>query len=59
MDLSLEFADRPPRTLLNGDPSIDDPVNDTGLAPHRGDLQMSEEFASMVNLICEGHGEIR
>jgi hypothetical protein len=59
MDLSLEFADRPARTLPNGDPSIDDPVNDTGLAPHRGDLQMSEEFAYMVKLICEGHGEIR
>ena len=59
MDLNLEFTDRLPRTLLNSDPSIDDPVNDTGLAPDRGDLQISEEFACMVNLICEGHGEIR
>ena len=24
-----------------GDPSIDDPVNDTGLGPQRGDLQVS------------------
>ena len=59
MDLNLEFTDRPARMRLNSDPSIDDPVNDTGLAPHRGDLQISEEFACMVNLICEGHGEIR
>jgi hypothetical protein len=59
MDLNLEFTDRLPRTLINSDPSIDDPVNDTGLAPHRGDLQRSEEFACMMTLICEGHGEIR
>ena len=59
MDLNAGFTDKLSRTLLNGDPSIDDPVNDTGLAPHRGDLQISEEFACMVNLICEGHGEIR
>jgi hypothetical protein len=59
MDLSMKYADRLARTILNGDPSMDDPVNDTGLAPHRGDLQMSEEFACMVNLICERHGEIR
>ena len=39
MNLSLEFAERLPRTLLNSDPNVDDPVNDTGLAPHRGDLQ--------------------
>jgi hypothetical protein len=59
VDLNLEFTDSFAHTLLNGDPGIDDPVNDTGLAPHRGDLQLSEEFACMVNLICEGHGEVR
>ena len=59
MDLNLEFTDRPARVRLNSDLSIDDPVNDTGLAPHRGDLQISEEFGCMVNLICEGYGEIR
>jgi len=59
MDLNLEFTDRLPHTLLNSDPSIDDPVNDTGLGPHRGDLERSEEFACMISLICEEHGEIR
>lgn len=43
-DLTLEFADRIPRTLLNRDPGIDDPVNDTGLASHRGDLQISKSL---------------
>jgi hypothetical protein len=59
MDLNQEFTDRLSRTLLNSDPSIDDPVNDTGLAPHRGDLQRAEEFACMITLICEAQGEIR
>ena len=36
---------------------IDDPVNDTGLGPKRGDLQLSDEFACLVRLICEGSGE--
>jgi hypothetical protein len=35
-----------PSQRLQGDPSIDDPVNDTGLGPRRGDLQVSGEFAS-------------
>jgi hypothetical protein len=39
------------------DPGIDDPVNDTGLGPRRGDLQLSDEFACFVNLICEGSEE--
>jgi len=30
---------------LEGDPSIDDPVNDTGLGARCGDLQVSGEFA--------------
>ena len=38
-------------------PGIDDPVNDTGLGPRRGDLQLSDEFACLVRLICEGSGE--
>ena len=38
-------------------PGIDDPVNDTGLEPRRGDLQLSDEFAFMVRLICEGSGD--
>jgi hypothetical protein len=38
-------------------PGIDDPVNDTGLGPRRGDLQLSDEFACLVRIICEGSGE--
>jgi hypothetical protein len=34
-----------PSQCLQGDPSIDDPVNDTGLGPRCGDLQVSGEFA--------------
>jgi hypothetical protein len=34
-----------PSQSLQGDPSIDDPVNDTGLGPRCGDLQVSGEFA--------------
>jgi hypothetical protein len=30
-----------PSQSLQGDPSIDDPVNDTGLGPQGGDLQVS------------------
>ena len=36
---------------LQGDPSIDDPVNDTGLSPRQGDLQVSDEFASQLSPI--------
>jgi hypothetical protein len=39
------------------EPSVDDPVNDTGLGPQRGDLQLSDKFACLVKLICEGSGE--
>lgn len=31
---------------LQVDPSVDDPVNDTGLGPRCGDLQLSGESAS-------------
>ena len=34
-----------PSQSLQGDPSVDDPVNDTGLGPRCGDLQVSGEFA--------------
>jgi hypothetical protein len=34
-----------PSQRLQGDPSIDDPVNDTGLGLRCGDLQVSGEFA--------------
>ena len=53
----LDLAYGPPSRLSVADPSIDDPVNDTGLGPRRGDLQLSDEFACLVELICEGSGE--
>ena len=37
----------PPDLGLN----IDDPVNDTGVGPHRGDMQLSEEFACLPRMI--------
>jgi hypothetical protein len=42
LDLLLDLPSQSPQ----GDPSIDDPVNDTGLGPGHGDLQVSGEFAS-------------
>ena len=42
---------------IMADPSIDDPVNDTGLGPGSGDLQLSDEFACLLSVICEGSGE--
>jgi len=56
-DWQLDIADEAPSRLSGPDPSIDDPVNDTGLGPRRGDLQLSDEFACLVRLICEGNGE--
>ena len=41
LDLVYDLQPQSPE----GDPSIDDPVNDTGLGPRRGDLQVSREFA--------------
>jgi len=49
--------DAPSRSSV-ADASIDDPVNDTGLGPRRGDLQLADEFACLITLICEGSGEI-
>jgi len=53
----LDLAYDGPSRLSVADPSIDDPVNDTGLGPRRGDLQLSDEFACLVRLISEGSGE--
>jgi len=36
------------------DSGIDDPVSDTGLGPRHGDLQLSDEFARLLNAVCEG-----
>jgi len=35
-----------PYQVLQHDPSVEDPVNDTGLGPRCGDLQVSGEFTS-------------
>jgi len=56
-DWHLDLAYDGPSRLSVADPSIDDPVNDTGLGPRRGDLQLSDEFACLVRLISEGSGE--
>ena len=56
-DWQLDIAYDAPSRLSVADPSIDDPVNDTGLGPRRGDLQLSDEFVCLVKLICEGGGE--
>ena len=56
-DWHLDLAYDAPSRLSVVDPSIDDPVNDTGLGPRRGDLQLSDEFTCLVRLICEGSGE--
>jgi hypothetical protein len=56
-DWHWDLAYDAPSRMSVADPSIDDPVNDTGLGPRRGDLQLSDEFACLVRLICEGSGE--
>ena len=56
-DLHQEFNDKLRPTPPAIDPNIDDPVNDTGLGPYRGDLQMSDEFACLLNVICANNGE--
>jgi hypothetical protein len=44
-DWYLDLEHDLPIQSLQGDPSIDDPVNDTGLGPRCGDFQLSGEFA--------------
>ena len=56
-DWHLDLAYHAPSRLSVADSSIDDPVNDTGLGPQRGDLHLSDEFACLVRLICEENGE--
>jgi hypothetical protein len=56
-DWHLDLACHPPSGLAVADPGIDDPVNNTGLGPRRGDLQFSDEFASLISLICDESGE--
>ena len=42
----LDTVNDLPSQSPQGDLSIDDPVNDTGLGPRHGDLQVSDECAS-------------
>jgi hypothetical protein len=56
-DWHLDLAYDAPSRLSVADPSIDDPVNDTGLGPRRGDLRLSDDFACLLSVICEGSGE--
>jgi hypothetical protein len=56
-DWHWDLADDAPSRLSVADPSIDDPVNDTGLGPRRGDLRLSDEFVCLLSVICEGSGE--
>ena len=56
-DLNLDYNGTSPRTLLDSDSGIDDPVNDTGLGPHRRDLQMSDEFTCLLRMILKESGE--
>ena len=60
-DWRLDIPSDAPSRLSVADPGIDDPVNDTGLGPLRGDLQISDlqpsaEFGCLLSMICEGSG---
>ena len=56
-DRHLDIAYAVPFRLSVADPSSDDPVKDTGLSSQRGDFHLSDEFACLVKVICEGSGE--
>lgn len=56
-DFHLDLACDAPSSTATANPSIDDPVNDTGFGPGHGDLQLVDEFACFVRLICDGRGE--
>ena len=50
-DWHVELAHYLPSQRLHDNPGIDDPVNDTGLGPQHGDLQLFSEFAALLSLI--------
>ncbi len=50
-DWHLDLVHDLPSQSPQGDPSIDDPVNNTGLGPRHGDLQASGGFAAQLSLI--------
>jgi len=49
-DWLLDLVHDLPSQRCQGDPSIDDPVNDTGLGLRCGDLQVSGKFGCSLNL---------
>jgi hypothetical protein len=53
----LDLAYGAPYRSSVADPGIDDPVNDTGLGPRRGNIQLSREFVCLLSVICEGSGD--
>jgi hypothetical protein len=55
-DWHLDLAYDAPTRLSVADPSIDDPVNDTGIGPQHGDFHLSDELACLLKMICEGSG---
>ena len=50
-DWYLDLVHDLPSQCLQGDPNIDDPVNDTGLGRRCGDLQVLGKFARQLSLI--------
>jgi hypothetical protein len=56
-DDSLGDRDMSPCALLTSDAGIDDPVNDTGLGSHRGDMQMSNVLICFLGMIVKESGE--
>ena len=55
--LPLDIAYRASSRESMAGSGIDDPVNDTGLSPHHGDFQHSNEFSCLLKMICAGRGE--
>jgi hypothetical protein len=57
MELKQEFSYELPSTIWV-DSGIDDPVNDTGLAPHWGDFGVyNGEFGCLLRVILGKSGE--
>jgi hypothetical protein len=55
-DWQLDLVHHLPSQSLQGDPNIDDPVNDTGLGLRRGDLQVSLERRRPGQRMVVKHG---
>jgi len=55
--LRLELDYRQPSVRHEGDTNIEERMIDTGVVPLYDDPQVSDEFACMLRMICEGSGE--